>query len=90
MLSILRHPFRFQCFYLVYQAVILYHEIETSDFPPGFGLGDFNSKGNSLVFYFYAEKWCQWIFPPTPFIVEPFMIGSFYRIMLPASCESYS
>src|SRR5699024_3868708 len=28
-------------------------------------------KGNSLVFYFYAIKNCQWIFPPTAYIVEP-------------------
>src|SRR5699024_12043107 len=56
MLSILRHSFRFQCFYLVYQAVILYHEIETSDYPPRFGLGDFNSKGNFTCFLFLCRK----------------------------------
>jgi len=71
MLSILRHPFRFQCFYLVYQAVILYHEIETSDFPPEFGLGDFNSKGKFTCFLFLCRKMVPVDFPTTPFIVDP-------------------
>src|SRR5699024_1416456 len=55
-LSIPRHPFRFQYFYHVYQAVFLYHEIETSDYPPRFGLGDFNSKGNFTCFLFLCRK----------------------------------
>src|SRR5699024_6628193 len=46
-------------------------------------------KGNSLVFYFYAIKKCQWIFPLTAYIVEP-KTASLCQIVLVTLLKSFN